>query len=181
MKTIQHFAPGAKTFAAVLLLSFFSIPASAAITSIDPPQTQRDLALISTPEMILAAGGDSELARSISLLRENAPVLSATDWKAYGNNLQDALKTGHEGLQNSALRLIVAYGDQLQLGNDAVVDVMHLYREGASDQIRRMAVVALGEIDSNLALDYLERSRDFEKSETIQRTIQAVVSAHRAS
>jgi hypothetical protein len=181
MKTIQHLAPGAKTFAAVLLLSFFSISASAAFSPIDSPQVKRDLALISTAEIILEAGGDSELARSISLLRENAPVLSATDWKAYGDNLQDALKTGHEGLQNSALRLIVAYGDQLQLGNDAVVDVMRLYREGTSDQTRRMAVVALGEIDSDLALNYLERSRDFEKSETVQRTINAVVSAHRAS
>jgi HEAT repeat protein len=58
---------------------------------------------------------------------------------------------------------------------------MHIYREDESEQARRMAVVALAELDSKLAVDYLERAHSFEKSDAVRKTIAAVVSAHRAT
>lgn len=126
------------------------------------------------------AGLPSEAAE-INALIEAAPIMSRTDWKAYGQRLQDALTFEHEGLRHSALRHIIAYADQLELGNEAVVDLMRIYRDDASESVRRMAVVALGELESPLAMAWLERSRDFEKSDAVKRTIAAVVSTHRAT
>ena len=112
--------------------------------------------------------------------RAQAPAMSRLDWQNYGQRLTDALSGEHAGLRHSALRLIIAYSDQLDLGNEAVVDLMKIYRDDDSEHARRMAVVAMAELDSELAVDYLERSQAFEKSETVKRTIAAVVSAHRA-
>ena len=120
-------------------------------------------------------------AAEIDALRRNAPVMSRTDWKAYGDHLRTALTNEHEGLRHSALRLIIAYAGDLELGNDAVVDLMRIYRDDDSEQARRMAVVALAELDSPLAMDWLERSHDFEQSDAVKRTIAAVVSSHRAT
>ena len=124
---------------------------------------------------------EAAFAASIEALRRQAPIMSRPDWKAYGQQLRDALTVDHEGLRHSALRLIIAYADQLELGNPAVVDLMRVYRDDDSEQARRMAVVALGELDSPLAVAYLERSREFEKSDAVKRTITAVVNDRRAS
>ncbi|MDA0875186.1 MAG: HEAT repeat domain-containing protein [Bacteroidetes bacterium] len=124
---------------------------------------------------------EDAFAASIDALRRSAPVMSKTDWKTYGEGLQDALAFEHQGLRNSALRLFIAYSERLQLGNEAVVDLMRIYRDDDSEQARRMAVVALGELDSALAVDYLERSLEFEESDAVKRTIAAVVNSHRAA
>lgn len=119
----------------------------------------------------------SDIARMVATELE----MSALDWQTYGNRLHDALSVDHAGLRHSALRLIIAYSDNLDLGNETVVELMKIYRDDDSEQARRMAVVALAELDSELAVDYLERSHTFEKSDTVKRTIAAVVSAHRTS
>jgi len=123
----------------------------------------------------------SDIARMVATELENELKMSALDWQTYGNRLHDALSVDHAGLRHSALRLIIAYSDNLDLGNETVVELMKIYRDDDSEQARRMAVVALAELDSELAVDYLERSHTFEKSDTVKRTIAAVVSAHRTS
>ena len=124
---------------------------------------------------ILNSVGDAAVAHSLAELRLNKPSLTKAEWKAYGVGLEDALASDHQGLQNSVLQLIIAYSDNLKMSRTAVVDVMRLYRDGDTDQIRRMAVVALGQIQSGLAVDYLERSYQFEKVSSVKKTILAVV------
>lgn len=196
MKTIKRLLAGA-TCTACLTALLLAPTANAQLSSFDASLAHFDGQAVGTTsasldleapgaepaalDPMVEAYGEAEFEAAVRNLRDNAPSMSATDWKAYGEQLHDALSLDHEGLQHSALRLIIAYSDNLDLGNDAVVDLMRLYREDDSEQVRRMAVVALGQLDSPLAVDWLERAQSFEKTDTVKRTIAAVVSANRTS
>jgi len=178
MKTIQRFLL-ASALCAALVFSATSLTAVAQLSDFDASLAFFDGASpMDTPAEPLL---DEPTTRTIAELRSAMPDLSATDWRAYGDALHSGLLESNDGLQSSALQHIIAYGDRLQLGNSTVVEVMKLYRDAENDQIRRMAVVALGELDSELAVDYLERSWNFEKNDSVKRTIAAVVNAHQAS
>jgi len=185
MKTIKRLMARA-TATACTVAVLFAPNASAQFSMADAGPTAFDEAvavLSESPALNRMATQEAtaDIAEAALTERTQAPSMSKMDWQNYGQRLHDALSVDHDGLRNSALRLIIAYSDNLELGNDTVVDLMKIYRDDDSEQARRMAVVALAELDSGLALDYLDRSRDFEKSETVKRTIAAVVSAHRAS
>ncbi len=170
MKAIKNMV-AASGFAAILCL--VAVPSNAQLSMADAEFAFHDG--VESTEYVLNSVGDADVVESVAQLRRHAPEMSDSDWKSYGTQLENALSSDHQGLQNSALRLVIAYSENLELSAEAIVDVMHLYREGDTDQIRRMAVVALGELDSKLAVDYLERSYQFEKSETVKKTIRAVV------
>lgn len=103
------------------------------------------------------------------------PTLTRVEWDEFGFRLEVALASGHRGLQNSAMRLIIAYGEHFDLAESAVFDVMRLYRNGDSSRIRRMAVVALAQLDSDWAMKFLKRSVRFEKSDQVRHTILAIL------
>jgi len=176
MKTIKNLTA---TFGIAALLFLVTIPSNAQLSMRDADFAHFDG--VETVDQVLETVGDADVVNSVAELRLNAPTMSVDDWKLYGEQLENALASDHQGLQNSALRLVIAYSDNLDLGNTAVVEVMQLYREGDSDQIRRMAVVALGQMQSKLAVDYLERSYQFEKSESVKKTILAVVNQSRST
>jgi hypothetical protein len=104
-------------------------------------------------------------------------ALSKVEWNEYGNRLEAALATDHLALNHAALRLIIAYGDNFELNQDAVFNVMRIYRDDDSERARRMAVVALAEMNSDWAIKFLERSSRFEKSNTVKQTILAVLAS----
>ena len=196
MKTIKRLLAGA-TCTACLTALLFAPTATAQLSSFDATLAHFDGQAVGSTSASLGldvsgaepaaldpmveAYGDAAFEAAVRNLRNHAPSMSATNWKAYGEQLHEALGLDHEGLQHSALRLIIAYSDNLQLSNDAVVDLMRLYREDDSEQVRRMAVVALGQLNSPLAVDWLERAQTFEKTHAVKRTIAAVVSANRTS
>jgi hypothetical protein len=103
--------------------------------------------------------------------------LSRTEWDAFGGRLEAALATDHLALNHAALRLVIAYGDKFDLKEEAVFDVMRIYRDDDSERARRMAVVALAEMNSDWALKFLERSSRFEKSKIVKQTILAVLAS----
>jgi len=104
-------------------------------------------------------------------------ALSESQWDQFSDNLVDALKTSHPGLQQAAMRLVINYSDDLNV-EEAVFDVMRIYRDHPDENFRRMAVVTLGSMQSDWAIKFLERSVRFEKSETVRSTIRAVVSEY---
>ena len=106
---------------------------------------------------------------------QNKLVLTPLEWETFGRAVEAGLKSDNVGVQSTALRLIIEYKDQFQLSSSAVVSVMHLYREGQSEKVRRMAVVSLGSMNSNLGTGFLERSVQFEDSANVKATIQAVL------
>lgn len=176
MKTIKQIVAACCVAAMFFLVT---APASAQFASMDAEFAHFDGAdgadSAGGSATILNSVGDAAVAHSLAELRVNKPSLTKAEWKAYGASLEDALATDHQGLQNSALQLIIAYSDNLKMSSTAVVEVMRLYRDGDTDQIRRLAVVALGQILSGLAVDYLERSYPFEKVSSVKKTILAVV------
>ncbi|GMQ81879.1 MAG: hypothetical protein BMS9Abin05_1316 [Rhodothermia bacterium] len=132
-------------------------------------------------ELSFDTGSFENLSEVVSDLQEieylpiKLPALTSLEWSEYGTRLEVALASGHRGLQNSALRLIIAYGENFDLDESAVFNVMRLYRDGDSTRIRRMAVVALAQIDSEWVMKFLERSVRFEKSDQVRHTILAVL------
>lgn len=105
-------------------------------------------------------------------------ALTARQWQAYSRQLTGALASGHDGLQQGALRMIIQYGDDLAFERPAVFDVVRIYRDHANDNLRRMAVVALGQMHDAWALDFLKRSVRFERTPSVRYTILSVLDEH---
>ncbi len=185
MKTIKQLVAACSIAAMFFLVA---TPASAQFASFDADFAHFDgsddaASADQTSRILKSIGddGDIDVAHAVAELRVNKPELTKSEWKAYGERIEDALASDHQGLQNSALQLIIEYSDNLDISSTGVVDVMRLYRDGDTDQVRRMAVVVLGQIQSGLALDYLVRSYQFEKTSSVKKTILAVVNQSRSS
>ncbi len=103
-------------------------------------------------------------------------TMSAADWVAYSNHLVAALNSDHTGLKESALRYAILYQDSVTL-KGATISMMKIYRDSPDTKMRRLAVVALGSLDSPLVDGYLTRAAQFEKDPAIRRTIKAVLAA----
>jgi hypothetical protein len=141
---------------AVLVLSVVHIQDARAISDPDP-STDGPI----TVEMLSASA--------------EAAVVEA-QWKRFSTNLVEALKSEHAGVQQTAMRYVIQYNDQVSV-SEAVFDVMKIYRNDTDDNRRRMAVVALGNMNSDWGIAFLERSEPFEKSEMVAQTIRAVLAS----
>ncbi len=122
----------------------------------------------------------TEAEAKAALVASEAAAIDAATWKAFSTNLVHALKMDNDGVKVAAMQYIIRYGDKLDV-DAAVFDVMGIYRNHNDDNVRRMAVVALGQMQSDGAIGFLRLSVEYEKSETVRHTIQAVVSEHDAA
>ena len=146
------------------------------------------LALFCTLSTAAYAGPDgddvkkakTEAEAKAALVASEAAAIDAATWKAFSANLVHALTMDNDGVRVAAMQYIIRYGDKLDVG-EAVFDVMRIYRNHKDDNVRRMAVVALGRMQSDGAIGFLRLSVEYEKSETVRHTIQAVVSEHDAA
>ena len=170
--------------AAAIFSLLISAPAAAQLSSAFSNQSAQPAFTAASAETVVADNGSATLNPAERILEElrrdenipsDAPTLSRVEWDAYSDRLEAALEIEHTAINHSALRLIIAYGENLSLDQEAVFDVMRIYRDGDSERARRMAVVALSEMESDWALSFLERSSRFEKSETVKQTILAVL------
>jgi len=119
-----------------------------------------------------AAPGDDVIQ---SLRAEASSAVTQAEWSRFSANLVDALKTEEHALRNAAMRLVIEYGEKVDVGK-ATFDIVRIYRDGDDIQARRMAVVALASLNDNWSNDFLQRSERFEQSETLKKTIRAVLS-----
>ena len=115
-----------------------------------------------------------------ALTAAEASAHEAARWETFSNNLVDALQSDMDGLKVAAMQMVIRYGDQVNV-DKAVFDVVRVYRNHENDNMRRLAVVALGAMQHPWGMDFLERSVRFEKSPAVQHTLQAVVAEHRAA
>lgn len=128
------------------------------------------LLLVAVPTTTLsAANPDVEIPKPVK-------EMTAADWANYSHHLVQALNSDHPGLKESALRYAILYQDSVTL-KGATISMMKIYRDSSDDGLRRLAVVALGSLDSPLVDGYLTRAAEFEKNPGIARTIRAVVAA----
>ncbi len=101
-------------------------------------------------------------------------ALSEVQWDAFSKNLVHAFTTHNEGVKLAALQLVIKYSDYVDV-HGARFDMMRLYRDNKDDNVRRMAVVALGKIQNPWALHFFERAVHFEQSDMVRHTMQAVL------
>jgi hypothetical protein len=88
------------------------------------------------------------------------------DWTAFSKNLVRALGTSNEGLQISAMSMVVRYGEYLDV-NDAVFNVVRIFRNSKNPKIRQLALVTLHKMQNKWAMGFLKRNLKFEENETI--------------
>jgi hypothetical protein len=89
------------------------------------------------------------------------------NWDAFSKNLVLALGTTNTGLQLSAMGMIIRYSDNLQV-NDAVFDIMRIYRLNKDPQVRILALVTLHKIKNDWSMYCLKSNMRFEKDERVK-------------
>lgn len=97
-------------------------------------------------------------------------------WDAFSKNLVNAITSENEGLRRSAMQLIIEHADKLDL-NDAIFELVTIYRYHENEKVRQMAAVAIQKLDSNWARGFLKRNLKFEDSEIIKHQIMAGLAA----
>ncbi|HMB89600.1 MAG TPA: hypothetical protein VKP65_02055 [Rhodothermales bacterium] len=148
------------TGAALFALCFMLVAGANAAPSIDKDKTQLEKKALA------------------ELTAAEAEARTAARWEAFNTNLVAALQSDMDGVKSAAMQMVIRYGDQVNV-DKALFDVVRIYRDHDNDNMRRMAVVALGAMNHPWGLDFLERSQRFEKSPKVQQTLYAVVAQHR--
>ena len=83
------------------------------------------------------------------------------DWKKFSNGIRMALTSDNAGVQQSALRMVVKHGKYLDIEN-SVPDMIQIYRTQKDDQMRKLALLAIYQIDENKALELMSEQLDQE-------------------
>lgn len=96
------------------------------------------------------------------------------DWNAFGKNLVKAIASDNEGLQCSAMRLIIQHADKLDV-DQAVFDLVRIYRSNKNERIQQLAIVTLHKIQNKWAMGFLKRDLKFQDSPVLRRQIVACV------
>lgn len=121
-----------------------------------------------------AALGVALLSWSNSSAQEN-PV----DWNAVSKNLVRSLTTGNEGLRQSAMDFYIQHADKLDI-NDAVYEVMHVYRNSKNDREQKLALVTLYKMQNKWAMEFLKVDLRFQDSAELKRMVAAIVQEYEA-
>lgn len=111
--------------------------------------------LVSIP--MLAFGGEQTDADQVN-------------WNAFSKNLVKAVASENEGLQRSAMRLIIHHAENVNV-DQGVFDLLRIYRSNKNEKVRQMAVVALHSIQNKWAMNFLKRDLKFEDSPVLQKQI----------
>jgi hypothetical protein len=99
------------------------------------------------------------------------------DWKAFSKNLVNALQSDNTGLQQSAMQMIIRYGDKLNV-KDGLFKVVHIYRRDDNRSVRLLALGAIAQMNSNWAMYFVKRGIKFESDPVIIKHARAYVLAH---
>ena len=75
--------------------------------------------------------------------------------------------------------MIVQYGDHLDV-RDATFDIVKIYRSHPDERMRRLAAVTCSHLNDEWAMSFLRMSEPFEGSDTVLRTVRALLAEHDA-
>jgi hypothetical protein len=98
---------------------------------------------------------------------------SEVDWDAFSKNLVKALKSSNSGMQQSAMQFVIKYGNRVDV-NDAVFDVMRVFRYDKDRGVRRLALTTLTNMNNKWAMGFLERQIQFESDPVIKKQLMAI-------
>ncbi|MFQ5568593.1 MAG: hypothetical protein ACE5G0_02895 [Rhodothermales bacterium] len=105
-------------------------------------------------------------------------LMTLEQWANFDNNLASALTSNNDGVKEGALRQIIRHGEYLDMSRLSAFDVMRIYRNHKDDDMRHLAVLALGNMNDRWAIEFLDMLSGFETSEKIQKTMDDVVKAY---
>lgn len=121
----------------------------------------------------------SDEDEAIAQLNQKAiTYVESGKWEAFSENLVRSLQSEYDGVKSAALGMIIRYGNQLDV-DEAVFDVVGIYRTHENEKMKRMALVALGNMENEWAIEFMERAQRFEDSPVLQQTMKAVVADYR--
>ena len=102
------------------------------------------------------------------------------NWDAFSKNLVMAIRSSNEGLQLSAMGMIIRYSDNLNV-DEAVFDIVRIFRMNKDSRIRILAMVTLHKTQNNWAMYYLTRNLKFEKDERVKKQCCQILNSYYAS
>ncbi|MCB0259002.1 MAG: hypothetical protein KDE62_04675 [Calditrichaeota bacterium] len=102
-----------------------------------------------------------------------------TDWEVFGKNLVKAIQTGNEGLQQSAMQLIIRHADNLDV-DAAGLDILHIFRKSKNPKVRQLAMITLFKMQHKYAMFYLKRNLEFEKNDCIRKQCCCILKEYQA-
>jgi hypothetical protein len=106
---------------------------------------------------------------SFAVASDDSPAFSPNvNWDQFSVNLVKAIKSGHPGLQQSAMQRIIQYSDKLDV-KDAVYDIALIFRYDDNPAMRRMALVTLYKIGTDHSVSYLCQNMKFEENDSVKR------------
>lgn len=97
------------------------------------------------------------------------------NWKAFSKNLVKALRSDNPGLQQSAMQMVIRYGNWLNV-KEAEFDVMRVFRNDKDHSIRQLALTTLINMDSKWAVGFLKTQIEFEEDPIIKKQMVAMTS-----
>jgi len=110
------------------------------------------------------------IAFALLLMIINTTSAFATErnvnWDVVSENLVNALQSDNPGLQQSAMRLVIQYANQVDV-DEAVRNMMSLYRHSDDSKVRQLALVTLHKIGDDYAMDFVKRNLKYETDEKI--------------
>lgn len=106
----------------------------------------------------------------VSIMAQNVDRIDKTNWKAFSENLINAVSSDNQGLKVSAMQHMITYQKYLDV-RDATFDLIRIYRLHPDERMRQLAAVTLESVGSSWGKDFLKRNVRFEKNEVIKRQI----------
>lgn len=101
----------------------------------------------------------------------------AADNEDFSKNLVRALKSDNQGLQVSALQLVIKYGKEVNV-KDATLDIVRIYRRSNNEQFRKLALAAINASKNEWAIGVIARDYQFETNPKIKKMMAAVLTAN---
>ncbi|MFN2126864.1 MAG: hypothetical protein ACK2TU_03305 [Anaerolineales bacterium] len=114
------------------------------------------------------------LAIIIIFLYSMNSYAAKNNWESASKSMVWALKSNNDGLKISVLHQIVKYSDSLDV-NNAVFDVMRIYRNHPDERIRHLALIALHKMGNNWSMEFLKRRVLFENNPALYKCICAIL------
>ena len=111
---------------------------------------------------------------------ERDTLLTGEQWESFNESIIKNLSSENEGVREGALKQIAYYGDYMDFPELTVFEVMRMYRDSDDQQTQRLAIVALGNMGSRWAIEFLDMLAPYESNPTLQKTMEDVVKAGRA-
>jgi hypothetical protein len=99
------------------------------------------------------------------------------NWESMSKKVVQGLASEDISLRTECLQQIITFGDKLDV-DDAVFNLVSIYRNSKNEKLRQFAVVALHKINNRWAMDYLKDNLKFENNPTIKRQILASIYQH---